>query len=148
MFKDDRGVFVKPFRNEFVVKESFYSKSKKGVIRGMHFQEAPFEQEKLVCVIEGAALDVVVNLETGEHEQFILSEGSVLYIPKGYAHGFQALEDCTMLYYCSEGYSKEHDKGIRYDSFGYYWTKDGVLSERDKNHPTYGEYVANISDGF
>jgi len=144
VFRDQRGNFVKPFNGAFYVKESFYSKSEKNVVRGMHYSN----QIKLVTVLDGVALDVVLNLETGEHEHFLLEEGNILTIPVGYAHGFQAIEPCTMLYFCSEKYDPAFDKGIRYDSFGYFWTKDAILSERDRNHPTYGEYIEGLSNRF
>lgn len=157
VFADNRGSFVKVYsRPAFAPKdlsldfhEIFYSISKKGVVRGMHFQNPPFDQAKLVNVMEGEIIDVIVDLRKSsptfqQYEAFELraSRGDALYIPKGFAHGFQALTDMAMVAYgVNSAYSPQHDRGIRYDSFGYKWPlPPSVVSERDLKHPGMQEF--------
>lgn len=149
-FEDERGLFVKTYHyNVFKennlctdFKESYYSVSKKNTIRGMHFQKTPFEHDKLVYVANGKILDVVVDLrkESKTFKKFISVEISrenaySIYIPKGCAHGFLALEDNTItIYNVSTVYNAGADSGIRYDSFGMDWrVKEPIISERDKS---------------
>lgn len=148
--EDLRGEFIKVYSEEvfqhhrlpFEVKETYYSISKKNVIRGMHFQTPPCEHEKLVHVIKGSVLDVVLDLrkESNTYGQYISvyldeKEKKALYIPKGFAHGFKSLEDDTvMLYQVSFGYVPECDKGIRWNSFGFDWKTDNpIVSKRDND---------------
>ncbi len=130
VFEDERGYFIKDFEahlyeeNNLPVKffEFNESKSKKGTIRGLHFQQK-FSQGKLIRVIKGAVFDVAVDLRFGSPTfgkwmGFELSEYNhdVLYIPKGFAHGFLALEDDTIFSYkCTNKYAPEFDSGIRYN---------------------------------
>ncbi len=154
---DNRGFFLKPFSNEELrgkvrfgnVAEIIYSQSQKDVIRGMHFQIPPFAQNKLVWVVSGAILDVVLDLRKksrtfGKYYFFKLSanDGNVLYISNGLAHGFLALEDETIVMYAlDERYSKDHEAGIKYDSFGFAWpVEDPVLSDRDKSFVRFDDY--------
>lgn len=149
-FTDRRGDFVKVFslsslphdQAADVFCESFYSRSNRNVIRGMHFQLPPFEQQKLVYVTEGTILDVVVDLrmESPSFGKFIKIElnayGESLLIPKGCAHGFLTLSDsATVVYNVTSNYSSDHDSGIRWDSFGFDWNgvEDPIMSDRDKN---------------
>ncbi len=147
-FEDARGSFVKTFHaGEFVekgletdFKESFYSSSVRGVIRGMHFQLPPHDHAKLVFATQGDILDVVVDLRKnsstyGESASFNLTAENKhqLYIPRGLAHGFCALTDAaTLFYFVSSVHHKESDTGIRYDSFGLNWpVENPIVSERD-----------------
>lgn len=147
-FDDDRGNFTKMFHKtmlqengiEFDLKESYFSVSKKNVIRGMHFQTPPHHHAKIVCCPKGAILDVLLDLrkDSPTYGQFIsqvLSEENhkAFYIPKGFAHGFLSLtEDAVTYYLVSSEYSKEHDTGILYNSFGFDWgVAHPVLSVRD-----------------
>lgn len=149
-FNDNRGMAAKIFSTEwlkdlgieFNINDLFYSISNKNVIRGMHFQTKPFEQEKLVCVTKGKIIDVVLDLRQDsktfkKYEEFILSEyeRKIIFIPKGCAHGFKSLEDNTMVFYAISGqYSKIHDTGIRWNSFGYNWGNEKfTFNERDKS---------------
>lgn len=151
-FPDERGVFVKTFQDtvwrqagiHFRLKESYFSFSEKDVIRGMHFQVPPHQHSKIVFCPRGAITDVIVDLrrDSPAYKKFIavtLSEASpqAIYIPEGCAHGFHALQAGSMTYYLvSSEYSKEHDSGIRYDSFGYDWNvARPVLSGRDLSFP-------------
>lgn len=145
---DNRGLFVKTYhetllRNagiEFTLRESYFSLSKKDVIRGMHFQLPPHQHSKIVFCPQGAILDVVVDLRRssatyGMHVAQVLSASNNMawYIPEGFAHGFKALTDDAMTYYLvSSEYSKGEDTGIRYDTLGIDWdVHDPTLSARD-----------------
>jgi len=146
--KDDRGVFIKTFNDElfraagmnFTLRESYFSTSRKDVIRGMHFQMPEHHHCKIVFCPYGAVLDVILDLRKGSptYGQYFAHELSATnhkacFIPEGFAHGFRSLEDGSITYYLvSTGYSKHHDAGIRYDSIGFDWdVKDPVLSPRD-----------------
>lgn len=145
---DERGSFVKPFHAEEFEKnglrtdfrESFYSTSKKGVIRGMHFQKPPHEHLKLVFVTAGQVTDVVLDLRKnsptyGQALSFELSAENKLqlYIPVGCAHGFCVRsEEATVIYFTTKEHHAASDSGILYNSFGFNWgVENPVLSERD-----------------
>jgi dTDP-4-dehydrorhamnose 3,5-epimerase len=157
VFKDQRGIFVKTFHKESfeengletVFRESFFSISKKNVIRGMHFQLPPDDHVKLVYCTYGKVLDVVVDIRNnsqtyGKSFSVELTEdnGNILYIPKGFAHGFKTLTDnSVVVYLTTKEYSPENDTGIRWDSFGFNWQVDNpILSERDKNFLPLSEF--------
>jgi dTDP-4-dehydrorhamnose 3,5-epimerase len=146
--EDDRGSFVKTFHaGEFAkhhlehdFKESYFSESVKGAIRGMHFQVPPHDHAKLVFAIQGSVLDVVIDLrkKSATYKQFRTFQlddvqKAMLYLPSGMAHGFCALSEKATLYYLTTSvYSQKHDTGIRYDSFGFEWpVANPILSERD-----------------
>lgn len=159
--KDNRGGSIKCFEKQlyaeygitFELSETFVSISKKNVIRGMHFQMYHL-QAKLVSVLQGKVYDVIVDLRkksptfkkwTGVE---LSSENhKTLYIPRGFAHGFGALEDETiMLYQCDGKYDKESDTGIRFDDpdLGIEWPveiKSAICSERDLNLMSLREYL-------
>jgi len=145
---DDRGVFIKTFHADVFkehklqtdFKESFYSVSKKNVLRGMHFQLPPHDHAKLVYVVDGEILDVVVDIrkESSTFGQFYSTKLSSynaksLYIAKGFAHGFLTLsESATVIYSITTVYEPDFDDGIRWDSFGFDWgVKNPIVSERD-----------------
>ena len=147
-FADARGTFVKTFHEtilkeegiNFVLRESYFSLSKKDVIRGMHFQLPPHHHSKIVFCPQGAILDVIVDLRKssptyGQHFAHELSAENHLayFIPEGFAHGFKSLTDDAITYYLvSSEYSQQHDTGIRYDSIGYGWGVDApIISESD-----------------
>ena len=124
------------------------SSSKRGVLRGLHFQSAPFAQGKLVSVLHGKVLDVAVDIREGsatfgKHVAVELSEENhhQLWIPEGFAHGFLSLEDDTVFSYkVTAPYSKEHEGGIRFDDpdLGIEWphVEEGIIvSEKDKALP-------------
>ncbi|SHF15648.1 dTDP-4-dehydrorhamnose 3,5-epimerase [Marinitoga hydrogenitolerans DSM 16785] len=156
-FKDFRGVFNKVFNynifkksglnSEF--KEFFYSISQKNVIRGMHFQVPPYEHEKLVFVSNGCIIDVVVDIRKNSENfgkffaiRLCSEENLAIYISKGFAHGFLSLEDNTIVNYLTTSiYSKEHDFGIKWNSFRYNWSvKNPIVSERDNSFPELKEF--------
>ena len=155
--QDERGTFVKTFHAERFSalglptewREEYYSSSRKGVIRGMHFQTPPHEHEKLVYCMQGKVLDVVVDLRKasptyGMHIAVELdaASGQGLMIPKGMAHGFLALtEDVLMAYKVTSVYNPENDAGIRWDSIGVDWKIDNpIVSSRDRGHPTLSNF--------
>lgn len=148
--KDERGSFVKTFNSDafkkegfdFEFKESFYSVSQKNVIRGMHFQVPPFDHEKLVYVVAGEVIDVVVDVRKnspafGQYLVVNLSAGNCksLLIGKGFAHGFLTITDKAVMHYSTTSvYSKDHDRGIKWDCFGYDWpVSKPIVSDRDQN---------------
>ncbi len=154
---DNRGKFVKSFHFDefnknnapFELKESYFSFSKKDVIRGMHFQLPPHHHSKVVYCPSGAILDVIVDLRKdsatyGECEGQILSADNNLglYIPEGFAHGFKALTDDAMTYYLvSSVYNKDNDTGIRYDSIGFNWEcENPIISARDLSFGTLNNF--------
>ncbi len=132
MRADERGFFARTFcQEEFyklnlnpqVAQCSVSFNAKKGTLRGMHFQSPPKMEVKVVRVTRGAAYDVIVDLRVGSPtcRQWFAAELSAenhhaLYIPKGFAHGFQTLEDNTEIYYqMSEFYAPECSRGVRWD---------------------------------
>lgn len=146
---DIRGSFTKIYHEGlyleggicFQIREQYISVSSKDVIRGMHFQTPPYDCVKLVAVLEGAALDVILDLRPSsptylQTAQVELRSGQpeAVLIPAGFAHGFLALEDHTsMLYNVSEVYAPQHDTGIRWDSFGFVWpVQQPIVSRRDQ----------------
>ncbi len=155
VFGDNRGWFYESYSYEklkalgidvnFVQDNRSYSKEK-GTLRGIHFQKTPMAQSKLICCTRGKILDVAVDLRKGSptYLKWISAELSdenklMLFIPKGFGHGFVTLtEDVEVLYKVDEYYSKEHDRSIRFDDkeIGVEWNIDEpVLSQKDKDAP-------------
>ncbi len=147
--EDNRGFFVKTFNEEIFAKlgmqtqykESYYSLSHKDVIRGMHFQQPPFDHEKLVYVTNGEILDVVLDIRKasktyGKYISVSLKENSdSIYIPRGCAHGFLTISNsATVVYNVSTTYQPSADAGIRWDSFGFDWlgVVNPIISKRDQ----------------
>ncbi len=155
-FRDERGHFSEAYNYEVLKKAGIdiqfiqdnQSFSKAGVIRGLHFQNAPKAQTKLVRVLQGLILDVVVDLRrdqpTFKKVHFVeLSgeNGKQLLVPKGFAHGFSVLsESADVLYKCDETYSPEHERGINVEdpNLKIDWkirTHDRIVSGKDKSLP-------------
>lgn len=158
VFNDERGFFMETYRNdEFEkvgIKEEFiqdnHSRSSKGVIRGLHFQKDPREQSKLVRCIRGEVFDVAVDLRPkshtfGEWYGVVLSEQNkkMLYIPKGFAHGFSTLsEEAEVVYKVDEFYSREDERGIVYNdpTIAVEWrVVNPIVSSKDKALPKFDE---------
>ena len=156
VFGDARGYFFESYsKREFeekVGKVDFVqdneSMSKKGVMRGLHFQRPPFSQSKLVRCVKGRVLDVAVDIRKGsptygKHVAVELTEDNHLqfFIPKGFAHGFVVLSDVAVFQYkCDNFYHPEADGGISIldDSLGIDWkvsVQNAILSEKDTKHP-------------
>lgn len=161
--EDHRGLFLKSFTKEtfaengidFEPFEAMYSRSAKGTVRGLHFQRR-YSQDKLVQVLSGAVYDVAVDLREGS-ETFGQWKGvtltaenrRMLYIPRGFAHGFLALEENTLFsYLCGERYDPETDGGIRWNDpqLAICWPVDQVektiLSDKDAALPLLEEFVS------
>ena len=162
MAGDERGELIKTYEQgqyakyglDFVTSEIMFSTSCKGVLRGLHFQtKAP--QAKLVTVIKGEVWDVAVDLRKtsgtcGKWYGTYLSEENreALYIPEGFAHGFLALEDDTVLVYqCKNVYLKEEDTGILWSDadLNIQWPTDKVdkliISQRDQGFVGYLDFM-------
>ena len=157
--KDVRGTFVKTFQEttlkkagiEFTLRESYFSMSKKDVIRGMHFQLPPHQHSKIVFCQQGAILDVIMDLRKasptyGQHFATELSgeNNKAYYIPEGFAHGFKSLTDDAITYYLvSSEYSQPHDTGVRYDSIGFDWgVMEPIISARDLSFMALKDFVS------
>lgn len=150
VYFDERGYFFENFNekrfNDLGITDHFVqdnqSFSKKGVIRGLHFQCPPFAQSKLVRVIQGRVLDVAVDIRKGsstygQHFAVELTGDNFLqfYIPTGFAHGFVALEDDTIFAYkCGAFYNKASEASIRFNDpdLNIDWKTDpSIISEKD-----------------
>jgi dTDP-4-dehydrorhamnose 3,5-epimerase len=157
--RDERGTFVKTFNTERFIelglpidwREEYYSSSRKGVIRGMHFQTPPYDHEKLVYCMQGRLMDVVIDVRSnsptyGRHIAIELdsAHGHGLIIPKGMAHGFLALtDDVLMAYKVTTVYAPSNDAGIRWDSFGFDWgIEQPIVSVRDSTHPAFTDFIS------
>jgi len=161
VYGDSRGYFTESFRQDLLDDFLGYevnfiqdneSKSSKGVLRGLHYQLPPYEQTKLVRVIEGKVLDVAVDIRQSSPTfgQYVSTELSSdnhrqLFIPKGFAHGFVVLsESAVFVYKVDNYYSPDDDRGIAYNDrqIGIDWilkSDELQLSNKDKSHPTLSE---------
>jgi len=154
---DARGLFLKTYHQEmffregihFVPKEEFYSISKAGVLRGMHFQAPPSDYSKLVHCVRGRIHDVALDLRLGSPTYGQVWSGELnsisresLYLPTGFAHGFLSLEeDSIVSYSTSHIHDSRLDSGIHWDSFGHSWPcSTPNISPRDGGLP--------LLDGF
>ena len=156
VFGDDRGYFFESFSlkyfeekvSKMVFVQDNESKSKYGVLRGLHYQLPPYTQAKLVGVVKGRVLDVAVDIRKGsptfgKYVAVELSEENKLqlFLSKGFAHGFAVLsEEAIFQYKCDEYYAPDYEGAICYDDpdLGIDWRlplKDIILSEKDKKHP-------------
>ena len=153
--KDSRGHFVELFRHNFFKKQRFIftcsSKSKKNVLRGMHFQKK-FGQGKYLSVLKGKILDVVIDLRSksktfGKHFKIIISErdGKSLFIPAGFAHGFLGLASENIItYHCTNYRSKKNEMGIKWNDkkLKIKWPKKKlIISDKDKKNLTFDAYL-------
>ena len=157
-FGDDRGYFESitieqlndlGFKN---IVQINHSKSSKGVIRGMHFQTNPYSQAKCVTCMQGAVLDVVVDMRIDSPTygnwtsvELTPENGKMLYVPKGFAHGFVSLKDDTIFeYYIDNKYMPSHEAGIIWNDpdinidwqFEKYDIENPLFSEKDQKHLT------------
>jgi dTDP-4-dehydrorhamnose 3,5-epimerase len=161
VFNDDRGWFYEfykePVLKQFGIERRFpqenLSFSRKGVIRGLHFQLAPHAQAKLATVISGRVLDVVVDCRKDSKtfgQTYLCGLDSVkknmLLVPEGFAHGFAALEDTIFFYKCSDVFHKPSESGIIWNDpqLNIQWpVTDPIVSEKDKLLPTFEELMRN-----
>lgn len=128
VYKDDRGYFYESYRHnalldsgiDITFKQDNQAKSSYGVIRGLHYQLAPYAQTKLLRVVEGAILDVVVDLRKGSptyRKYFSIELSSEnflqLLVPRGFAHGYSVLSDtCVVQYKCDQYYNPQAESGV------------------------------------
>jgi dTDP-4-dehydrorhamnose 3,5-epimerase len=154
---DDRGFFARVWcRKEFedhglnpqLVQSSTSFNTQEGTLRGMHYQEAPFPETKVVRCTQGGIYDVVLDLrpQSATFKEWVAvvltaDKRNMVYVPEGCAHGFLTLNDATeVLYQMSEFFHPESSRGVRWDdpAFGIAWPeKVGVISERDRTYPDF-----------
>lgn len=161
---DERGAFIKDYSHEVflnhgidhALKEVFYTYSKKGVVRAIHFQHTK-EQAKLVRCISGKIFDVIVDLRKdsptfGQWRSYLLSDENKLelYIPKHFGHGYLVLEPSIVSYQCSEKFYGEYDDGILWNDkeLAITWpvelVDEIILSTKDQNLQTFKEFKDNL----
>jgi dTDP-4-dehydrorhamnose 3,5-epimerase len=156
-FEDERGFFARTFCQEEFKKQGLnptiaqcnvsYNR-KRGTLRGMHYQVAPFEEAKLVRCTRGAIYDVLIDLR--RHSPTFMrwialdltaANRHMLYIPEGLAHGFQTLQDDSEVFYqMSAPFAPEHARGIRWNdpAFGVEWPPaERIISRRDDQYPDF-----------
>jgi dTDP-4-dehydrorhamnose 3,5-epimerase len=153
-FYDERGYFLEAFKKSDFAKNGIdcefvqdnVSKSAKGVLRGLHFQTAPYAQDKLVVCLEGEIIDIVVDIRPEskyykQHFKFSLSSNDrkMLFVPKGFAHGFYTVsEQAVVMYKTSDVYHPEADGGIFWNDpdLGIVWPEgEKIVSIKDEKLP-------------
>ena len=159
VFGDDRGYFFESFNSETFKKligkevefvQDNQSMSGKNIVRGLHFQNPPFAQGKLVRVIKGEVIDVAVDIRKdsptfGEHVSVRLSgeNNRMFWIPPGFAHGFSSLEEGTIFSYkCTNYYSKESEGSVAWNdpALNINWeVENPIISEKDQESPLLSE---------
>ena len=162
VFNDDRGYFYETFKDSLFKQHGIsgdfvqdnQSFSTKGVLRGLHFQKAPFAQGKLVRVISGSVIDIAVDIRPnsptfGQYESFLLTgeNKKMVYVPDGFAHGFVTLEDAIFTYKCTNVYDKASESGIIYNDpeLNIDWgVESPLVSEKDLELPT----LAQLKDSL
>jgi len=161
VFEDERGYFFESFNHgkflnlglDLTFLQDNESKSKKGVLRGLHFQAPPFAQGKLVRVMRGSVLDVAVDIRKnsptyGRWESIVLSGQNkwMYWIPAGFAHGFATLEDDTIFFYkCTNIYNKESEGSILWNDpdLNISWgIENPVISGKDKISPRFKDFTS------
>lgn len=165
VFEDERGYFFESYKESLFKEQGLdyrfvqdnESQSEFGVIRGLHYQLAPYSQTKLVRVIEGTVFDVAVDLREGSptfgkwHGIELSAENKIQFlIPKGFAHGFSVLsKTATFVYKCDNVYHPETERGINFnDNFlNINWkidSKKAIISPKDKVYPNFKEAEMNF----
>jgi dTDP-4-dehydrorhamnose 3,5-epimerase len=155
---DERGFFARAWcRDEFEahglqttwVQANIGFSKKRGTLRGLHYQVAPYQEVKLMRCIRGAIYDVIIDLrpESLTYKQWLGVELTadnrrMLYIPAGFAHGYQALlDDSEAFYQVSQSYTPGAERGVRWNdsAFGITWPikENAILSDKDKSWPNY-----------
>lgn len=164
---DDRGFFSETYNRKTLsglgidldfVQDNHSLSLERGVLRGIHFQTAPFAQDKLVRVVSGSVLDVAVDLRResptfGRHVTAVISaaDWNQILVPVGFGHAIVTLEPNTqVLYKVSNYYSPQHDKGLRWDDpdLGIDWPfgeSELILSEKDRNQPYLRDVMEHLT---
>lgn len=161
---DERGFLLKDYSIEIfeknnlnhILKETFYTNSKKGVIRAIHFQKIK-QQAKLVRCLSGEIYDIIVDLREdsptfGEWRGFYLSEknNKEIYVPENFGHGYYVLKEALVSYKCSEVFYPDYDDGIIWNdkTINIDWpiSKNDrlIISEKDKTLKTFKEYFGKV----
>lgn len=155
--EDERGFFARTWsREEFLKHElnaaiaqcSISYNKKRGTLRGVHYQVKPYEETKVVACTAGAIYDLIVDLRPTSKTfkrwfavELTADKKNMLYVPEGFAHGFQTLEDESEVFYqISQTYQPEYSRGIRFDdpAFGFQWPiEKRIISERDRTFPDF-----------
>jgi len=163
LFGDARGFFMETYKySDFAeagIKENFvqdnYSRSGRGVLRGLHYQKNPHAQGKLVQCLRGRIFDVAVDIRKDSptfgrwvHAELSEENNLMLYVPPAFAHGFAVLsESADVTYKCTKEYSPESDRGIIWNDpdIRIAWpVGDPVISEKDRRHPLLKEADINF----
>lgn len=168
VFEDSRGYFLESYSKKVFTEKGIdtnfmqdnESKSTKGVLRGLHYQLAPYAQSKLIRVIAGCILDVVLDIRKGsptfgKHFTLELSGDNKqqLFIPKGFAHGFSVLSDEVIVNYkCDNFYQPEAERGILYNdpALNIDWKtnlEQAIVSAKDKVNPPFSKAEMNFIYG-
>lgn len=161
VFGDNRGFFMESYKKSDFVQNGIdvefnqdnHSKSTAHVLRGLHYQEAPYGQAKLVRCSKGRIYDVAMDIRPnsktfGKYVIVELSEENkcMLFIPEGFAHGFVVLsEEAELLYKASGEYAPQADRGILWSEIDWDIDFEPILSEKDKNQPRLKEVFACVS---
>ena len=157
IFDDKRGSFLSCFKeNEELFKKVWLDKKicqinlsltrKKGTIRGLHYQEKPYQESKLIRCLRGKVWDVIIDLRKNSNTykkwfslELCSSKNNAIFVPEGCAHGFQSLQDnCELLYIHSNNYRPSHESGIKWDdpTINVSWPLDlAEISDRDNSLP-------------
>jgi dTDP-4-dehydrorhamnose 3,5-epimerase len=155
--EDNRGFFARAWcKREFeahglasnLVQMNLSHTKLRGTIRGLHYQSQPFAETKALCCLRGALYDVIVDLRPDSPTykdwmavELTSAEHQMLYVPEGFAHGFQSLEDNTeLLYLVTQFYSPEHERGVRYNdpAFTIDWPLEvRIISDKDRLWPDF-----------
>jgi dTDP-4-dehydrorhamnose 3,5-epimerase len=165
VFEDSRGYFYESYNEKAFTDQSIdikfvqdnESSSSYGVIRGLHYQLAPYAQTKLIRVLQGKILDVVVDMRKGSPSfgksfsiELTAENKKQLFIPAGFAHGFSVLsEKAAVFYKCDAFYNKESEGGIRFDDpqLNIDWqipAGKAIVSEKDKQLPLFANHNSNF----
>jgi len=158
VFRDERGFFMEAFKLsefkgfgiDFEPVQENHSMSKRGVVRGLHYQLDPYAQAKLVRVVSGSIFDVAVDIRRSSPTfgkwvgvELSAENKQLLFVPRGFAHGFAALEDDTeVVYLVDNEYSREHERGIIWNDpdIGIEWPfSEPILSDKDRKWPLLSE---------
>ncbi|PID28460.1 MAG: dTDP-4-dehydrorhamnose 3,5-epimerase [Candidatus Cloacimonadota bacterium] len=157
-FYDERGYFLEAFKKRDFAENGIncefaqdnVSKSKKGVLRGLHYQKAPYSQDKLVACLDGEIIDIVVDIrpESKYYKQYFKfsltsNDRKMLYVPGGFAHGFYTISDyAVVMYKASAIYNPQADSGIIWNDpeLAIEWPEgEKIISEKDLNLPKLSE---------
>jgi len=156
--EDERGFFARVWcKNEFearglnsqLVQANVASSRKEGTLRGLHYQVVPYEEAKLVSCTRGSIFDVIIDLRPSSRQfkewfgiELTAKNNRMLYVPEGFAHGYQTLDDNTEVFYLvSQFFYPTHERGVRWDdpSFKIAWpkTQTRIVSEKDQSWPDF-----------